>query len=168
MSNPKRIEPVYLSDIVDALVCLPETWSAYLNRSTAKIVSLPDDTFEGVEESEEEDEEYYGEADKELIALAGVIMKSNDYVELPSKFKVNDWSIMREYCDSVDNSEQRDTLLKAIHGSGAFRRFKESVYDLGLEDEWFKFKDTCYEEIATGWLDSEGIPWTRTKNEPTD
>ena len=121
MSNPKRIEPVYLSDIVDA--------------------------------------------DNELIALADEIMKSNDYVELPSRFKVNDWSIMREYCDSVDNSEQRDTLLRAIHGNGAFRRFKESVYDLGLQDEWFKFKDTCYEEIAIEWLDSEGILWTR---EPAD
>ena len=165
MANPNRVKPVYVSDIVDALECLPETWSAYLNRSSAKVVSLPDDAFLDVEESEEGDEEYYGEADQELIALASEIMESDDYVELPSKFKVNDWSIMREFCDSVDNSEQRDRLLSAIHGNGAFRRFKQSVYDLGLEDEWFKFKDTCYEEIAIEWLDSEGILWTRTRNE---
>ena len=82
---------------------MPESWSTYLYRSNAKIVSLPDDALVGAEESEEE-KENYGEADKEMIALAGEILKSNVYVELPSKFKVNDWSIMREFCDSVDNS----------------------------------------------------------------
>ena len=64
---------------------------------------------------------------------------------------------------SLDDSGQQDRLLAAIHGNGAFRRFKNLIREIELQEDWFEFQNNCIEEIAIQWLDSEKIPWTRTK-----
>jgi hypothetical protein len=39
-------------------------------------------------------------------------------------------------------------LLGSIQGKGAFRRFKDTVFDLGIQDEWNEFRANEFEEIA--------------------
>lgn len=60
---------------------------------------------------------------------------------------------------------QRDDLVRAIHGRGAFRRFKQVVDDLGLREEWSRFRDRTFEEIAVGFLEVNGIPYTRGRGQ---
>ena len=55
----------------------------------------------------------------------------------------------------------RDALLDSIHGAGAFRRFKDTLYRLGIEEDWYKYRDHALEEMAIEWLEAEGIPFTR-------
>ncbi len=55
-------------------------------------------------------------------------------------------------------------LFAAIHGNGAFRRFTNFISENGLQEDLFVFQNNCNDEIATQWLDSEKIPWTRTKD----
>lgn len=46
---------------------------------------------------------------------------------------------------------------QAIRGKGAFRRFKDCLFDLGMEQEWYKYRDACYEKIAREWCEKHGI-----------
>ena len=68
------------------------------------------------------------------VALAREIESSTHFAILPGKFEIHEWSIMREFCDSVDNGEHRDQLLEAIHGSEAFRFFHSTLNRLGLNN----------------------------------
>ena len=79
----------------------------------------------------------------------------------PDQFEVHEWSIMERFSASVEDERRRDALLDAIHGSGAFRRFKDTICRLGVEDDWYRFRDSAIEEVAIEWLEDEGIPFTR-------
>jgi hypothetical protein len=65
------------------------------------------------------------------------IIQGEKWLALPSKFDIHDYSIMESFCSSQQNPSLRDRLLSAIHGSGAFRRFREATEQEGvLEKGW--------------------------------
>ncbi len=68
------------------------------------------------------------------------------------------WRFMRDFADDVADPQIRERLLDAIHGSGAFGRFKRALaYHPGLRDAWFRFRDERLLECAREWLASENI-----------
>ncbi|MFB9762566.1 hypothetical protein [Ectobacillus funiculus] len=42
---------------------------------------------------------------------------------------------IEDYCRTVSDHVKRDTLLRAIKGKGAFRRFKDKIIDLDIEEQ---------------------------------
>jgi hypothetical protein len=42
-------------------------------------------------------------------------------------------------------------MYSSIKGSGAFQRFKKNIDLYGIANEWYKFKDEAYKEIAIEW-----------------
>jgi hypothetical protein len=44
-----------------------------------------------------------------------------------------------------------------IRGCGAFRRFKDKIILLGVEDDWYKFKDEALKKIAVEWCETNEI-----------
>jgi hypothetical protein len=164
MKNPTPSRPVKLSDVIDALEIMPPEWSAYVNRRTGEVVSLSNDAFAAVE-SQDADEEWFGEADETMIALAREIETGKEFEKLPSNFEVHNWSIMRDFCDTVEKESDRQELLESIHGSGAFRYFKSTLNRLGLREKWFQFRDKAIEQVAIDWLEDHDIPWTRSDSD---
>ena len=39
-------------------------------------------------------------------------------------------------------------MLASLRGKGAFRRFKDTVFYLGIHDDWFAYSDERFREIA--------------------
>jgi hypothetical protein len=54
---------------------------------------------------------------------------------------------MERFSNSQVRATSRDELLDAIHGAGAFRRFRSAIRRLGIEDDWFRFRQSEFEEI---------------------
>ena len=48
-----------------------------------------------------------------------------------------------------------------IKGSGAFRRFKNAIRELGVENAWFEFRGAALEMMAIEWLEENGIAYRR-------
>ena len=42
-------------------------------------------------------------------------------------------------------------MLASLRGKGAFRRFKDTVFYLGIRDDWFAYRDKRFREIAERW-----------------
>jgi hypothetical protein len=165
---------VSLRNLVDELQTLPNEGTAYLNKVTGKIITITDDDVAMVEmdsefkEELEEDfegvnDEIWGEdLDWEILYFQDVkqILEGNaDYLELPSRFDIHEYEIMERFCLSVSDGKVRDVLLRKIRGSGAFRRFKDTIYQYGIEIDWFKYRDEAYKEFAIAWLESKGIAY---------
>ena len=133
---------VKLQDVVEAIEIQQPGWRSFLNRETGEIVTLTDD---GQVIAEDED------FDREVL-------DDEPYVALPDSFEVHEWSIMERFAHHRAERE-RDELLDAIHGRGAFRAFKASIRQLGIEQDWFRYLASALEEIAREWLESNGIPY---------
>jgi hypothetical protein len=70
---------------------------------------------------------------KDLLPKAREVLGSEDFIPLPSRFEIHEWSIMERFARSLTDAAVRDELDAAVHGRGAFRRFKDAVHRLPLD-----------------------------------
>jgi hypothetical protein len=151
---------VSLREVVDALDLPSCEWTAYLNTTTGQIITISDEDRRLVEEDVDPEElpewqlNALPEIRKSLQAL-----EEGRLLALPDKFEIHEWDIMRRFADCRDDPKQQEELTASIHGSGAFRRFHDCVRSLGVQEEWFRFRDETMQQIAKDWLSARGIPY---------
>jgi hypothetical protein len=80
------------------------------------------------------------EQDNRMIAI-DVVEDFINYIELLTKYEVNEYEIMKDFYVKVSDQRQQDSLLRAIKGKGAFRRFKDKIIDFKIEDQWYSYRD---------------------------
>ena len=157
---------VKLQDVVDQMQMLAGEAAAYQNKKTGELFMLGEDEMSGLESlgDDEDDEialEDYPEWQRESIVKGREISESDDWIELPTQRDVHEYHIMEEFGASLQDVEASNRILKTIRGSGAFRRFKHALDDMGLWEKWNTFRDAEIERIAVEWLEEHGIEYTR-------
>jgi hypothetical protein len=156
---------VKLSDVVEQLSIVSDDSSVYLNIKTGEFVVLAsDEMFELDDKDEFGDETDENPSDdpeweKEEKRLRREVVESDHFIPLPDKFEIHDWEIMQEFCLSLSKADVKDELLDLIRGRGAFGRFNSAIRRLGLEYEWYDFRDKAYGQIALDWLEENKIPF---------
>lgn len=147
---------VSLKEVVDAMDLPNNDWISYLNPKTGEIVTVTDEDRQLVED-EDLDEADLPDWQRESLPKVREALESGDFLALPDKFEIHEWAIMERFSISQVREARRDELLDAIHGAGAFRSFRSAVRRLRLEEEWFSFRQSAFEEIAQDWLEAHGI-----------
>jgi hypothetical protein len=148
--------PIKLKELIDEMQCQIEEYTQYFNKKTGEFVSVSDDEFRAAEEDEDNENIINIEEDGVQIAV-DILENSDDYSELPSKYDIDEYDIMERFCLSIENNKNRNALSNAMKGSGAFGRFKDMIGELGIEDDWYHFKDEEYKKIAIEWCNDNGI-----------
>jgi Uncharacterised protein family (UPF0158)/Nucleotidyltransferase domain len=65
---------------------------------------------------------------------------------------------MEDFAGRVRDPRTRDLLERAIAGRGAFRRFKDALFEFpDLRQAWFAFHDARMERRAVEWLAGQGL-----------
>lgn len=147
---------VKLSDIIEGLEFQSDESSSYLNKKTGEVILMTDYALRAAEDNEPLED--VPDWERELVTVAReIIAETGEYIQLPTKFDIDEYSIMESFCMSLDRREIGDILYDLISGSGAFRRFKDAVYKYGVEDEWHKYRDNAIKEIAIEWCRQHGI-----------
>ncbi len=80
-----------------------------------------------------------------------------DFIPLPGQYEINEYCMMESFIYELPVGRNQDVLEQAIRGKGAFRRFKDRLFDLGMEQEWYTYRDACYEKIEREWCEKYGI-----------
>ena len=70
---------------------------------------------------------------------------------LPTQHEINEYQIMVDFIETIDNLEIKNNLQRLIYGNGAFRRFKDYCVEMNIIQEWYKYRDEQYKEIAIEW-----------------
>ncbi len=70
---------------------------------------------------------------------------------LPTQYEINEYQMMVDFIDTIENLEIKNNLQKLIQGKGAFRRFKDYCFEMDIIQDWYKFRDERYKEIAIDW-----------------
>lgn len=134
---------VKLQEVLEALEGAGMEIEYYYDTKNQKILMIFDGMVDG-----EEDEELIEEISDGFI---------EDYIPLPGQYEINEYRMMEEFIYELPAGKNQDVLERAIRGKGAFRRFKDCLYDLGLEHRWYKFRDDSYEKVARDWCERFGI-----------
>ncbi len=87
--------------------------------------------------------------------------EQDDVIMLPYGNFIDEYDLMENFAYSLPKPYQ-DKILDAIQGKGAFRRFRETVRRLELEDYWYRHRKICLRREIRKWCDVMGVNWTRT------
>jgi hypothetical protein len=152
---------VSLKDIIDEMDTLSDELSGFLNRRTGELITLTSEELSAAEDRDEEDIDEYPEWQQEMIVKAREVIDSDDYLPLPCKFDIHEYRIIEDFCYSLADDMIKENLLHKIKGSGAFRRFKDTIREYGIEKEWYRFRQEELEKIAIDWLEANQISYTK-------
>ena len=152
--------PVKLQLIIEELEIQFDESRTFLNVETGEIISVTSEELRAAEDDEPFD--HLPEWQQEDRKVANdVIENFEDYIELPTKYDVNEYEIMEDFCLSISEQGKRNTLLKVIKGKGAFRRFKEKIIEFDIEQQWYSFRNDRFKEIAIEWCQENNINYVK-------
>lgn len=166
-------KPVWLRSIVDALdMQMPESMT-YLNRETGEIVMVMGEEMRAAEEGAPPDDSS-PDWQQESYRMAVEILRTASggagslYVPLPAEYDIHEYSIMEDFCYSVEDDHVSRMLSIMIQGRGAFRRFKDAIHEYGIAQEWYDYRDNALKRIAMDWCEAHAITFVDTEEEPEE
>lgn len=136
---------VKLEDVVDAIEMASDEYQYFYNRMTGEVLAVGDPFLTG----DEQDREMLEEIDENW----------DNYERLPAKYDINEYQIMESFIEDEIPAAIQDQMEEAIRGKGAFRRFKEMLRGLDMEEEWYGYRDMEYRRLAKEWCGHLGITW---------
>jgi hypothetical protein len=147
---------VKLDDIIEGLESQSNETSSFLDKRTGEVILMTDYAMRAAEENEPIED--VPDWERELVTIAReIVAGSGQYIQLPTKYDLDEYSIMESFCTSLENQKIGDILYDLISGSGAFRRFKDAVYKYGVEDQWHAYRDNAIKDIAIEWCRQHDI-----------
>jgi hypothetical protein len=80
------------------------------------------------------------------------------YLMIPKQDSREGYRDMQAFIETLGDAPLGELLEVAIHGAGAFRRFRDVLRRYpAAQDDWFKFRDERERERLLDWLASEDI-----------
>ena len=150
------VNVISLREVVEAMEALSDDWVSYLDPDSGEIITV---TEEERRLAEDESLDDVPEWQREVLPKIRAVLESGRFLELPDRFDIHEWSIMEGFARGHDNDRIRQELLDAIHGAGAFRMFRSLIRRLGIEQNWYQFREERLAEIAREWLEEHKLPY---------
>lgn len=147
---------VSLKDIIEEMEVQFEESRSLLNIKTGEIIIVTSEDLRAAEDEEPFDHLPEWEQENRMNAI-DVVENFENYIELPTKYAVNEYEIMENFSLKVRDQRMQESLLRVIKGKGAFRRFKDKIIDFEIEDQWYSYRDECFKQIAIEWCQENNI-----------
>jgi hypothetical protein len=148
------VVPVSLKEILDGMEFQSDEVTAYLHRPTGRVISVSDEALQAAEEGAGTEA---GVEEFELADAQGILEAGDDYLPLPDRFEIDEYRMMERFAAGVADQAVRAELGDALRGRSAFRRFKDAVRRFGLAEEWYRYRDRGYEDVARAWCEAHGL-----------
>lgn len=137
---------IRLEEVLEAIEGADDAFTYFYDTQTGETVVLYDALITGIN-------------DDELAEQIDSAPRGR-FLRFPTKYDIHEYGIMKDFVYSLSPGAARNELISAIHGSGAFRRFKSGIRCHDLEQAWYDFRDKAFRKIAVDWCEDEGIEYT--------
>ena len=147
---------ISLPEVISALEAASDDCSSYLDPETGEIILVTEEERALAEDGS------WAEApawQREQMPKIRAALEGDRWLELPDRFDIHEWAIMEGFSRSHNSERVRRELLEAIHGAGAFRSFRSAIRRLGLDQNWYQFRDEALADIARRWLEEHNLKY---------
>ncbi|MGE0786758.1 MAG: UPF0158 family protein [Sandaracinaceae bacterium] len=137
-SQPLKRVPISWEALEDAFENNAPEVHSYLHLETGEVIRIVD-----------------GIADPQMHQR---VMVDPTYLRVDPVSSREQYRWMERFIATVEETEFRDKLVRAIDGKGAFRRFKDVLMSYPLDRErWFTFRSERLRSCMQGWLEAHAI-----------
>jgi hypothetical protein len=157
-----------LSNLIEALEMPLEEYRTYFDRKTGTLVSIEGSMLSSLEEGEEEDPDDLAEWQKKEYEVAKEIVGDDGsrFIPPPDNFEFHEYQVMEEFIRSIDDDAAANQLWRAIKGRGAFRYFKDTLHDLGIQQSWYDYLEEAQREFVIEWAKENNVPFEDDLRKP--
>lgn len=130
-----------MDELIDAYLDNNFEHPYYLDLHTGQVILDMDEVYTGepgIDWDDEENEERY---------INILKIDSNEAFYIMTKFAQR------------TGSDPEDRLFDALDGNKPFRRFKDTLYELDIWEEWNKFENKYVEEAIQSWMDRSDLDY---------
>ncbi len=111
----------------------------YLDLEDEKVVPMFDEAYVDIED--------------DLSDLIESDIEGQRFITIPERYSSDKWENMHDFITSLDENEiVKNLLLTSIQGSGAFVRFKDSLFQIGKLEEWYDYAGKINRQSTLDWL----------------
>lgn len=92
-----------------------------------------------------------------------------EIIPLPNHYDINNYRMMHDFMEEETTGEIQSWLRNSLIGKGAFRRFRATCERFGITNDWYRYEEKCYEDIAVYWCEQNGLEYyfeEKVKREP--
>ena len=147
---------VSLRDVVEALDWESDELHSCLDPDTGEIITFNEEEARMAESGKWD---AAPEWMQDFLPKVKRALEDPRMLEMPDRVHIDEWRMMQDFAEENEQCQCRPELLSAIHGSGAFRHFKDAIQRLGLEDVWYQYREAAFEQVAKEWLEENKIPY---------
>jgi hypothetical protein len=147
------MKPVSLTKVADELEMMSNDIEVYISTQTGHMVAVTEDLESMLDDDDPP------EWALDVIPEVREALNSDEFIQLPDAWEINDYDIMKDFCYAVQDEALRNDVLDLIRGGGAFRRFKGFVHRKGIEKDWYAYRERAIRQIAREFLEARNIPF---------
>ena len=150
-----------LSDLMDSLEFDSAEQVTRFDRQTGRIVSVERSILSAVEEGEKNELTVVPEWQKPEIEIARAICEDSGerFIDAPDKFDFHEYRHMERFIGSLSDERDADKLWRSIKGKGAFRYFKDTLHRLGIQDQWYRYRDAAMKPFVIEWAEANNVAY---------
>ncbi len=150
-----------LSDLVEPLLFDSSEHVTRFDRQTGRMVTVERWILSALEEGQDERVAGAPQWQREEVEIARAMCEDNGerFIEGPSKFEFHKYRQMEKFIGSLSDADAADQLWGAIRGKGAFRYFKDTLHRLGLQDQWYRYRDEAMKAFVFAWAQENQVPY---------
>ena len=147
-----------IKDIIEEMEIQIDGYRSFINTRTGEVLSVSEDDLRDAEDEKPINNLHDWQIENLEIAN-DIVENFEDYKELPTKYEINEYEIIEDFCLTILDEKIQKILLISIAGKGAFRRFKDIVKEFEIEMDWYKYRDKRYRELAIEWCQNNEIEY---------
>jgi len=129
---------VLINEVLDAMETSGMDIKWYFDLQKEKLILVTDECLEDDLDMEE-------------------VENNNDrFISLPSEYEIHEHKMMVAFSNQQP-VEIKEILIDVLYSKGAFRKFKDKVFEMDIRDEWFAYKREQLTVMANEWVNKNNL-----------
>jgi hypothetical protein len=130
-----------MDELIDAYLDNNFEHPYYLDLQTGQVILNMDESYTGEPGIDWDDEE-----------------SEKRYIDIPKIDSNEAFFVMTKFAQRTE-ADPEDKLFDALNDYKPFRRFKDTLYELDLWEEWNKFENKYAEEAIQSWIEQDELDY---------
>jgi len=140
-----------LEDIVNELELISDDGNSFFDKSTGKLFHISTRDLEYAESGKEINPFLY-KWQIEKINNFRKMLKSNRYIQLPTKKEINEHGLMINFLRNNPNQNLNKEMANLEqHNNVNYWQLRNVILQYNIGDEWYKYKREAFKKISIDW-----------------
>lgn len=142
---------VKIEDIVNEFELITDDGNSFMSKATGEFFHFSDGELRFAKACIDEQGFILHSQSKNFIMAVG-IFKSDKYIQLPTKDKINEYAMMMKYFSTLsDERILNEVKIATAECKGEFGKLRDIMLKYNIGDGWYKYKRQEFRRIAIDW-----------------